>query len=115
MEEKLSVLRNTFRTIQAIREASRTGSPARGAPAELDSEALKSTLYSSDRLRFSHLDDLILRRTSLGDNPARALQIAPQLCNLFDRTEERCRKEVKCVAEHFPRVQFPSPPVDERM
>jgi len=31
-----------------------------------------------------HLDDLILRRTNLWNNPARALEIAPTICELFD-------------------------------
>jgi glycerol-3-phosphate dehydrogenase len=61
-----------------------------------------------------HLDDLILRRTSLGDNPARALQVAPTLCKMFDWAEERCREEVKRVEEHYSRVSSSSP-VDERV
>jgi glycerol-3-phosphate dehydrogenase len=52
-----------------------------------------------------HLDDLILRRTSLGDNPRRALRVAPQLCRLFDWDEERCQEEIRRVKEHFPRVR----------
>jgi glycerol-3-phosphate dehydrogenase len=61
-----------------------------------------------------HLDDLILRRTSLGDNPARALQVAPTLCEIFDWTEARCREEIKRVEEHYSRVSSSSP-VDERV
>lgn len=52
-----------------------------------------------------HLDDLILRRTSLGDNPVRALQVAPQLCDLFDWSEGRCREEMQRVADHFSRTE----------
>lgn len=62
-----------------------------------------------------HLDDLILRRTSLGDNPRRALRIAPRLCDLFDWTEERCRKEIQRVEEHFPRARRSSSPTDKRV
>jgi glycerol-3-phosphate dehydrogenase len=62
-----------------------------------------------------HLDDLVLRRTSLGDNPRRALQIAPRLCGLFDWTEERCREEIQRVEEHFPRARRSSSPTDERV
>ena len=61
-----------------------------------------------------HLDDLILRRTSLGDNPRRALRVAPELCDLFDWEEERRRKEIRRVEEQFPQVHTHSSPVDER-
>jgi glycerol-3-phosphate dehydrogenase len=61
-----------------------------------------------------HLDDLILRRTSLGDNPARALQVAPTLCEIFGWTEARCCEEIKRVEEHYSRVSSSSP-VDERV
>ena len=61
-----------------------------------------------------HLDDLILRRTSLGDNPTRALQVTPTLCEIFDWTEARCREEIKRVEEHYSRVSSSSP-VDERV
>jgi len=62
-----------------------------------------------------HLDDLILRRTSLGDNPRRALRVAPRLCELFDWTEERCQEEIQRVEEHFPRARRSSSPTDERV
>jgi len=61
-----------------------------------------------------HLDDLILRRTSLGDNPFRALQLAPKLCDLFHWTEERCRKEVRRVEKHYPRSPTSLSSIDER-
>lgn len=51
-----------------------------------------------------HLDDLVLRRTSLGDNPVRAVQMAPELCHLFDWGKDRCRDEVKRVEGHYPRL-----------
>jgi glycerol-3-phosphate dehydrogenase len=41
-----------------------------------------------------HLDDLVLRRTTLWDNPGRALSLAPALCKLFDWSEERCNQEI---------------------
>jgi glycerol-3-phosphate dehydrogenase len=48
-----------------------------------------------------HLDDLMFRRTSLGDNPERAIQLASRLCDLFDWDDERCGEEVARVAEAF--------------
>jgi glycerol-3-phosphate dehydrogenase len=55
-----------------------------------------------------HLDDLILRRTSLGDDPRRALRLAPTLCDLFGWTEERRRDEIKRIEEHYSQLR-PSP------
>jgi glycerol-3-phosphate dehydrogenase len=46
-----------------------------------------------------HLDDLVFRRTSLGDHPDRALQIAPLLCSLFDWDEHRCQLEIDRVRQ----------------
>jgi glycerol-3-phosphate dehydrogenase len=48
-----------------------------------------------------HLDDLMIRRTSLGDNPSRATAMGPSLCDLFDWDEERRGREMKRVIEHF--------------
>lgn len=48
-----------------------------------------------------HLDDLILRRTSLGDNPERASSIAPTLCQLWDWDEERCQEEINRVRRYY--------------
>jgi glycerol-3-phosphate dehydrogenase len=42
-----------------------------------------------------HLSDLILRRTSLGDHPERALKILPGLKSLFDWDDGKWEKEVK--------------------
>lgn len=53
-----------------------------------------------------HLDDLVLRRTSLGDNPLRALQIAPSLCALFDWTKQRCDEEVRRLHSQFKMLQL---------
>ncbi len=48
-----------------------------------------------------HLDDLILRRTNLGDNPDRALTLAPQLCKLFDWDDARSAAEIQRLEAHF--------------
>jgi glycerol-3-phosphate dehydrogenase len=42
-----------------------------------------------------HLDDLVLRRTTLGDNPARALQLAPRLAELFEWEGQRSLAEIE--------------------
>ena len=62
-----------------------------------------------------HLDDLILRRTSLGDNPRRALRIAPQVCDLFDWAEERRRDEVERVQEYYAQPASAFSPVETRV
>lgn len=51
-----------------------------------------------------HLDDLILRRTSLGDNRDRALALAPSLCRLFPWDEARCKAEIARVHDYFAAV-----------
>ena len=51
-----------------------------------------------------HLDDLIMRRTSLGDNPVRACAVAPMVAKLFDWDKARREAEIERVRSHFPRV-----------
>jgi len=41
-----------------------------------------------------HLEDLLLRRSALGDNPARALEIAPRVWSLFGRGEAELPDEI---------------------
>lgn len=48
-----------------------------------------------------HLDDLVLRRTTLGDNPARALELAPRIAQLFDWGDQRRREEVERLCEQL--------------
>lgn len=48
-----------------------------------------------------HLDDLILRRTSLGDHPERALSIAPTLCQLWDWDDARRQEEINRVRQYY--------------
>ncbi len=45
-----------------------------------------------------HLDDLMLRRTNLGDFPKQAVSLAPMLCHLFDWDNERCDTECERIA-----------------
>ena len=48
-----------------------------------------------------HLDDLILRRTSLGDNPERAVNIAPEICSLLGWDESRKATEIVKVVRKY--------------
>lgn len=41
-----------------------------------------------------HLDDLLLRRSSLGDHPARAQHLAVKTCRLFGWDDQRSRAEI---------------------
>jgi glycerol-3-phosphate dehydrogenase len=45
-----------------------------------------------------HLDDLVLRRTSLGDQPVRALTAARALCALDERWERQADREIARLA-----------------
>ncbi len=61
-----------------------------------------------------HLDDLVLRRTSLGDNPDRAMAIAPLVCELWDWDDYRCKQEILRLETYFqqrrPQPLQPTPP-----
>jgi glycerol-3-phosphate dehydrogenase len=48
-----------------------------------------------------HLDDLMIRRTSLGDNPARAMKISRETCGIFRWDEDRCRLEIERLRNTF--------------
>jgi glycerol-3-phosphate dehydrogenase len=48
-----------------------------------------------------HLTDLVLRRMPLGDDPAEALKIAPQLCKIFEWDEARCELEINSLKEYY--------------
>ncbi len=47
-----------------------------------------------------HLDDLVFRRTPLGDDPARALRLAPQLCALFNWDVSRRSAEIDRIRSY---------------
>ena len=42
-----------------------------------------------------HLDDLVMRRTTLWDSPEKALMLAPKLCSLFDWDQDRSAAETE--------------------
>jgi len=48
-----------------------------------------------------HLDDLMIRRTSLGDHPARAMKISREICGIFGWGEDRCRREIERLRRSF--------------
>lgn len=45
-----------------------------------------------------HLDDLVLRRTSIGDNPERARKLSAEIAALFDWDKDRQQQEMKKLA-----------------
>jgi glycerol-3-phosphate dehydrogenase len=55
-------------------------------------EAMRSIIQEES---VQHLDDLIFRRTTLWDNPTRALEIAPILCQLFKWDDNYCHIEME--------------------
>ena len=48
-----------------------------------------------------HLDDLIFRRTSLGDNPSRTRAIAKSICQLFNWDAKRSQQELLRVENYL--------------
>jgi glycerol-3-phosphate dehydrogenase len=48
-----------------------------------------------------HLDDLVVRRTSLGDNPHRAMAAAKYLCLVMEWDEQRSKAEMDRLRDHF--------------
>lgn len=48
-----------------------------------------------------HLDDLIVRRTTIGDNPSRAMQAAPVISRLFPWDEDRRTLELDRLQTYF--------------
>jgi len=48
-----------------------------------------------------HLDDLILRRTSIGDNPLRALELAEKIALLFGWDSSRTEMEIERLKKHY--------------
>jgi len=81
-------------------------------PEEHDSGWREQLLRIIEEESVCHLDDLVLRRTSIGDNPVRSLQIAPMLGTLFEWDEQRYRQEISRLENHFQWLK-PDPP-DEK-
>ncbi|NJR57494.1 MAG: FAD-dependent oxidoreductase [Cyanobacteria bacterium CRU_2_1] len=66
---------------------------------ETDWKTELQTIVQEEAVQY--LDDLVLRRTSLGDNPDRAMAIAALICELFDWDEHRCKQEIFRLATYF--------------
>jgi glycerol-3-phosphate dehydrogenase len=49
-----------------------------------------------------HLDDLVVRRSNLGANPERAVEMAGQLSEFFDWGEAKRKAEINRLEDHFP-------------
>ena len=65
---------------------------------ESTKEILKEMILKESVL---HLDDLLLRRTSLGDFPDKALELAPQICSLFNWDKDHSLLEIDRLKSYF--------------
>jgi glycerol-3-phosphate dehydrogenase len=70
-------------------------------PREIDNSTRENFREIIVNESVQHLDDLILRRTSLGDNPERALDIAPQVCQLFGWDIPKSKNEMSRLENYY--------------
>lgn len=68
-------------------------------PDDEDTEWKNDLRMIIDEESAQHLDDLIMRRTSLWDSPSRAIEVASFVSKLFDWDESRCHKEIERLIE----------------
>ncbi|MGD2086085.1 MAG: FAD-dependent oxidoreductase [Candidatus Aminicenantes bacterium] len=68
------------------------------SPKEEDLTLLKEIIENESVL---HLSDLILRRTSLGDHPERAIKILPKIRPIFDWGDNRWEIEIDQLKDFF--------------
>jgi glycerol-3-phosphate dehydrogenase len=68
------------------------------SPKEEDLSLLKKIIEDESVL---HLSDLILRRTSLGDHPERAIRILPKIRSIFDWDDRRWEIEIDRLKNFF--------------
>jgi glycerol-3-phosphate dehydrogenase len=78
-------------------------------PSEGDTSWLDPLRRAIEQESVCHLDDLLLRRSSLGDHPGRALRLAPEVCRLSGWDAARSREEQARLAQAL-RVRLPEPP-----
>jgi len=62
-----------------------------------------STIINQESVQ--HLDDLVLRRTTIGSNPTVAREVAPLLCELFDWSAQRGREEIERLHAYYEQKQ----------
>ena len=70
-------------------------------PRQFDSAVAKSLGRIIEEEAVFHLDDLILRRTTIGDNPSRSIALAPEISSLFEWDNSRQKKEIQRIKHHF--------------
>lgn len=70
-------------------------------PKESDSHWKERLSAIIDEQAVLHLDDLIVRRTTIGDNPARALKIAPVISRLFPWDKDKRAQELGRLQTFF--------------
>ena len=61
-------------------------------------DILKSKIENEEVV---HLQDLILRRTSIGNNPITAINQSPAICKLFNWNEEKTNYEINDLKEYY--------------
>lgn len=69
------------------------------APNELEWQQQIKELIAEESVQ--HLDDLIFRRTSLGDNSSRVRAIALQICQLFGWNTQRSKQELLRIENYL--------------
>lgn len=69
---------------------------------KLNQEGIKEILkYKIQNEAVVHLQDLLLRRTTLGDNPKKALLYAKEICELFGWDEMRTEEEIEDLKRYY--------------
>ncbi len=61
-------------------------------------DILKSKIENEEVV---HLQDLILRRTSIGNNPITAINQSPAICKLFNWDEEKTKYEINDLKDYY--------------
>lgn len=76
----------------------------------LEGERLEVLVRLAGEEAAFHLDDLLLRRTPLGDRPWDALRVAPQLCRAFGWSDLRRQREIDRLRDALAPPARPIPP-----
>ncbi len=61
-------------------------------------EYLRSLIHNEAVI---HLDDLVLRRTNIGDDPATAIRVAPHVADIFGWDAQRKSAEIQRLLKHY--------------